>query len=132
MIFSDSKLALNAAVSPRRPLTNPALVSELRKLYQVLKSKLNVALCWIPGHAGVGGNERVDRISKAFALRDVTDPPHPFVSVRRELPWLFPLTETPAPIIYANFLRPAPLVIQTRTVRTKIPLPVAVALHVGW
>ena len=71
IIFSDSKLAIGAAVGSRRPLTNITLVNELRKLYNaMLFTKLAVDLRWIPGHAGVGGNERVDRISKRFAIGD--------------------------------------------------------------
>ena len=68
LIFSDSQLAISAATSSRKPLSNSILVHELRKTYAALLiTKLTIELVWVPGHAGVGGNERVDRISKAFA-----------------------------------------------------------------
>ena len=74
MVFSDSKLAINAATSVRLPLTNSNVTHALRAIYAKLITKLAVSLHRIPGHAGIGGNERVNKISKSFAHGVVTTP----------------------------------------------------------
>ena len=66
-IFSDSKLALLAAVSRKRPLTNGPITRAVRLAFIAVSRILSIDLHWIRGHSKVGGNERVDRISKAYA-----------------------------------------------------------------
>ena len=74
VVFSDSKLAINAATSVRLPVTNANVIFSLRAMYATLITKLAITLRWIPGHAGIGGNERVDKLSKIFALGVATLP----------------------------------------------------------
>ncbi len=66
-IFCDSKLALLAAVSKKPHITNGSITRAVRIAFNALPPSLKVELHWIRGHSGVGGNERVDKISKAYA-----------------------------------------------------------------
>ena len=66
-IFSDSKLALNSATSKNRTVSNPEVTESLRNLYRESSKIASLHLHWIRGHSAIGGNERVDRISKNFA-----------------------------------------------------------------
>ena len=66
-IFTDSLLAANAATSTKEPRSHPVLVRALRALFAEASVSLQIDIHWIRGHAGVGGNERADRIAKRFA-----------------------------------------------------------------
>jgi len=67
VIFCDSKLALRAATSIKNPISNGPIVRAVRAAFVAVASKVELDLQWIRGHVQFGGNERVDRISKAFA-----------------------------------------------------------------
>ena len=114
-IFCDSKLALLAAVSKKAPLTNGALTRALRVAYAAIPASLRCELHWIRGHSSVGGNERVDRISKAFAsiafnnsyaTFDVSFPAHSVTN-----PWIpgFPLTSLPTSVFISSLPTPPAL-----------------------
>ena len=66
-IFCDSNLAINAATSKKIPLTNVPITRFLRLALEALNGVIKVGLKWIRGHSRIGGNERVDRISKRYA-----------------------------------------------------------------
>ena len=68
-VFCDSKLAINAATA-QKPATNIALCTALKQVHMALSTVISVELHWIRGHSRVGGNERVDRISKRYASID--------------------------------------------------------------
>ena len=107
LIFSDSKLAINAATGSRRPLTNIPIVLALRKAFSALLSaKLTVAFHWVPGHAGIGGNDRVDKIAKTFATSRVAfdlSSLAGFSSCVSRNPWpFFPLRTAPAHVFALN------------------------------
>jgi len=101
IIFSDSKLAIGACASKAPPLANASLIRSLRKLLTFVQTKIKVEFHWIKGHAAVGGNERVDRISKRFASvqgnSDVVDFRDTFDCHAVSSPWPFgfPLTGLP-------------------------------------
>lgn len=104
LVFCDSQYALQAASSTKKPLSNCKLVLLLRKTYASSTSLLPIHLHWIRGHCAVGGNERVDRISKAFSRisTDNSTPalhlnPSSFSSSNISSLWLpgFPLTSLP-------------------------------------
>ncbi len=61
VIFSDS---LSALQSIRHPV---GVNRRIQKIFQELEKLKNCRLCfvWIPGHAGIKGNERVDRLAKS-------------------------------------------------------------------
>jgi hypothetical protein len=101
VVFSDSKLALLAATSRKKSLTNTVIAAALKKAYINLVGVLPVELHWIHGHAGIGGNERVDTLSKRFASRPNNDDTRPFTDfafTTSSSPWRYgyPLTGLPS------------------------------------
>jgi len=68
-IFSDSKIAIAAATS-RKPKSNVMLSLAISQAFSALARLMKVELHWIRGHSRIGGNERVDRISKRYAQID--------------------------------------------------------------
>jgi ribonuclease HI len=118
LIFSDSKLALNAATSRKRPLANGDLVASVRKFYTALVASCFVGLHWIPGHAGVGGNERVDRIAKLFASNHPTHKYTPqrgfeFTSTQGSWPF-FPLCSAPLHLFTSKISPPSSTSVSSR------------------
>lgn len=81
VIFSDSQYAIGLATSSKTPVANAQLVDALRKSHSTAISKFKVSLHWIRGHAGIGGNERADRISKHFSALNPL-PPSPLTMYR--------------------------------------------------
>ena len=74
VIFSDSQYALRFVASAKPAQTNKALVSCLRQAHTEACALFQVDFHWLRGHSCVGGNERVDLISKRFAKANVPDP----------------------------------------------------------
>ena len=104
-MFSHSKLAINAATSTRLPITNAVVTFALREIYAQLITKLVLSLLWIPGHAGIGGNERVDKLSKGFAhgAADLPTLSVAFSSTVTRAPWPFvPLIGVPIKYFLAD------------------------------
>ena len=60
-MYSDSQRAIRALKSE---------TSEIRKMAKIIQKNLNeiqskqIVIAWIPGHAGVQGNEATDRLAK--------------------------------------------------------------------
>ena len=104
VIFSDSQLALKAATASTRPLTNSELTIRLRKAYTALLiTKRAVDLHWNPGHAGLGGNERADKLSKSYATNTSLVNSDNFTSNLSNNPWLiFPLSNVPLSLFSYN------------------------------
>jgi ribonuclease HI len=105
VVFSDSKLALNAAVSRKSPLTNGPITRAVRKAYDAaLAGGVSVTLQWVRGHVDIGGNERVDKISKAYASIANNSSPASFNdnfhAHATEAPWAygFPLSTLPVSV----------------------------------
>ncbi len=67
VIFCDSKYAMNCASSEAEPTSNRDLVLILRSTLIKARSLFLVDFCWVKGHAEIGGNIRVDQLSKFFA-----------------------------------------------------------------
>lgn len=129
LIFSDSQLAIRAATSIKPPLTNIPLTIALRKAYTHASKKLAIRIHWIRGHSDIGGNERVDRISKSFAQISsnvITLPPpsFPASTFTTSWPFSFPLSNihsscflTTLPVVRANPITLPP------TPSTSLPSP---------
>ena len=122
IVFSDSRYALNAATAKKPPLTNIPICLALRKAYTATCALINVQLRWVRGHAAIGGNERVDRISKRFAEASANgaafpfDPSFPssFSSLMCPLPFpissllsFFFLTRLPSPPLHVTPVVPS-------------------------
>jgi ribonuclease HI len=67
VIFCDSKYAIGLASSTKKPSSNFELVNLLRSVYRLASAAFHVSLHWVKGHSAVGGNHRVDCLSKFFA-----------------------------------------------------------------
>jgi ribonuclease HI len=108
VVFSDSKLAIGACASKVPPLANASAIRSLRKLLDFVQTKIKIEFYWIKGHAAVGGNERVDRISKLFANvqgnSDVVGFSGTFDCLSFSAPWVFgfPLSDLPLSFFTSN------------------------------
>jgi ribonuclease HI len=108
VVFSDSKLAIGACASKVPPLANALAIRSLRKLLDFVQTKLKIAFYWIKGHAAVGGNERVDKLSKRFAMvqgnSEVVDCNGTFSCLSYSAPWAFgfPLADLPSFLFTSN------------------------------
>ena len=69
IICSDSAAALQA-IKTGKSKARPDLVTDiLEVLYRIVDT--GVTLCWVPGHAGVEGNEKVDSLAKESLDREI-------------------------------------------------------------
>jgi ribonuclease HI len=78
-ICSDSQAALKALQAAR---TSP-LVQQCQKELNDISTRHNVALYWVPGHAGLQGNEIVDKLARDSSVQWFVGP-EPFLGVSRQ------------------------------------------------
>lgn len=70
IICSDSVGALdNLKVGKSK--SRPDIVNDILNVVFSTRFICNISFCWVPGHAGVSGNERVDNIAKESLGREV-------------------------------------------------------------
>ena len=88
VIFTDSQSALQALENGQ---SGDKGLSKLTMKFDQLMSKheTQIALQWIPGHAGIGGNEKADKLAKKGASLPQPENPVPY--------------ETAVKIIKSNF-----------------------------
>ena len=76
LICSDSRSALQAV---KNPYTNNPIVSSVQLDFdELLTSGRNIAMCWIPGHANIQGNETADKKAKLACQQTHTFFPLPY------------------------------------------------------
>ncbi|XP_047987119.1 uncharacterized protein LOC125226977 [Leguminivora glycinivorella] len=80
-IHSDSQAALLALTSD---VTTSKLVENCRQLLNNLGSKNKVVLRWVPGHAGIEGNEKADELARTGA-KGTHHGPEPFCGIPKSL-----------------------------------------------
>lgn len=76
LVCSDSLSALQAIES--RNLNHPGLLKFFTLFTELKQAGYNIVLAWIPGHAGIQGNEIVDRLAKDAATEKSSDTYVPF------------------------------------------------------
>ena len=70
IICSDSAAALEV-LRGGKSKARPDIISDILTLFFRIGLRSNIIFCWVPGHAGVGGNEQVDQIAKQSLSREV-------------------------------------------------------------
>ena len=70
VIFTDSLSALQALSNPVR---SHKVVHKILKQIEKLRKNCRLCFVWIPGHVGIKGNEKVDRLAKSALLREIND-----------------------------------------------------------
>lgn len=75
-IFSDSQYAMSVTQGTGKIAAHKKILSLVRSTLSQLSCLIKVRFVWVPGHAGIFGNERADKISGLFsrASNDVTLP----------------------------------------------------------
>ena len=68
VVFSDSKSVLESLLSYNH---NNVLIKELLDLIRrIIRKDKTIAFCWVPGHAGIVGNELADQAAKRALRRE--------------------------------------------------------------
>ena len=80
VIFSDSRSVLSA-LNSSIPFIYLLVLSALEWLYLLSNREYRVEFCWVPGHVGVPGNERADKLAREAADRAATLSPVPCTDV---------------------------------------------------
>jgi hypothetical protein len=80
-IHSDSQAALSALASS---VTTSRLVENCREKLNELGARNRVILRWVPGHAGIEGNEKADELARAGA-KGTHCGPEPFCGIPKSL-----------------------------------------------
>ena len=76
-IFVDNQFAINAANGESKIRANKALVTQVQDSLETLRQITPTTLVWVPGHAGIGGNELADVLAKRGAKgTNSGHPPH--------------------------------------------------------
>ena len=110
-VFSDSIYAINQVTSSKHPASNFSIIKCLREVYCKASSVFKLNLYWIKGHSIVGGNVRVDYLSKIFASRNCPNPVsfnidsflnHSYL--RSSAPWVYGFPLTTVPLTYFTSL----------------------------
>ena len=66
-IFVDNRRAINLATGSDSPAWCADEVKEIRRLLKIVSTGRRVAFYWVPGHAGIAGNEAADKLAKKAA-----------------------------------------------------------------
>jgi ribonuclease HI len=84
VLSADSKLTLNQLDGTWKVRKNAEIWEEIRRL--IASKQLQLRTRWVPGHAGVPGNERADSLANAAARNSPPPPPGEVVRTRSSPP----------------------------------------------
>jgi len=73
VILTDSLTAIRLIADTKYSQNN--IETEILQLMETLENqqKLDISIIWVPGHAGITGNERADRVAKTASEKSVVD-----------------------------------------------------------
>lgn len=66
-LFIDNQYALNVSTSKWKAKAHRPLITSIHKLMSTLQLSSDLSIGWVPGHAGVDGNEEADGLAKQGA-----------------------------------------------------------------
>ena len=66
-LFTDNQYALNVSTSKWKAKAHRPLITSIHKLISTLQLSSDLSIGWVPGHAGVDGNEEADGLAKQGA-----------------------------------------------------------------
>lgn len=99
-------------VQRENPAAHAASVKAIRGIFSTVVKLVPTTFHWIRGHAGVGGNERVDRVAKIFADFSIGIPAKPAPVVFDAVPfiveWPYSILSTPLHLFLAKLPQPVP------------------------
>jgi ribonuclease HI len=70
IIFTDSLSCLESIQN--EDLNNPLIQNILKQYTQCIRKRKRVVLCWVPGHVGIDGNTKADRLAKEALNEQIT------------------------------------------------------------
>jgi ribonuclease HI len=79
-ICSDSQATLKELQAAK---TSSSLVRQCQKMLKVISTRHTVELYWVPGHAGLRGNEIADKLAKDSSVQKFVGP-EPFLGVSNQ------------------------------------------------
>jgi ribonuclease HI len=80
-ICSDSQAALKALQAAK---TTSPLVRQCQQALNDISTRRAVGLYWVPGHAGVRGNENADELARSGSVQQFVGP-EPFLGISRQI-----------------------------------------------
>ena len=116
-LFIDNQYALNVSTGKWKAKAHRPLVTNIHGLMSTLQLSSDLSIGWVPGHAGVDGNEEADGLAKQGAQASTpvrtptaTPPPRQISARSRNLPPTRGSGEAPAspPPSTRQGLRPRP------------------------
>ena len=69
VVYSDSMSCLQAIEG--EDTKNPFICHIMNLLWSLSNKGTRVRFCWVPGHCGIDGNERVDQLAKETLDQDI-------------------------------------------------------------
>ena len=83
-VWTDSKAALTEALSNFK-VNRDSNLTELKKSLSEEAEKADIAICWIPGHVGIKGNEKADKEANIAMEMDQKDTKNNINAVKARL-----------------------------------------------
>ncbi|XP_071037871.1 uncharacterized protein [Parasteatoda tepidariorum] len=82
IIYSDSKSVIVALQN--KELNTHSIINNILNLYSnLLLKEYAIIFCWVPGHAGISGNEAADKVAKS--TNNVTNNPLTYTDIKNAI-----------------------------------------------